>query len=800
MHSVNVSVEFVGYDSEILSPYHFGTNMLFHSDSTKLGSNFDEVIAATGLRFIRYPGGTVSEEYFDPNKPNSANQSNIIDVLSGATNVRTQDVVPLKDFLAYTHNVGARASIVLPTYRYFDPDIEMVRPESEADIRTFIRELLTGTYGKVDDLVIELGNEWYQHRFDWTTAEFGDTQATIAAWIDDEARDLGLRGNVTVLAQTGRSAAENDILASAFEGTTQPTIDGVLTHLYGTNSQGNLLSIGSGINNRLDEINDIWSETLGLEFELAVTEWNVGENGETDTIINGLMRLAPLMRIYGEMLSNGVDLAMIWSTQTNGPAGLSGTEGTGSDFSPTGYFYSMLSHSIQGMRLVDTVGGYHLRDNNENTIGYTYTFEENDNLVSYFVSGIAGEISLDVDLTEFETQNAYVYATVLGAAPGGSGTEYWADASIRHITNIDLSSASGWQFTHLLGSYELVELHVVVGEGVTIMGDSQIAIADILSGGEFADHLAGNLGDDTLSGAGGDDLLEGGDGDDLLSGENDHDTLKGGAGNDTLLGGHGKDFLDGGLGDDFLDGGKWHDTLLGGEGNDTLLSGDGNDTLLGGDGKDLLRMGDGGGVADGGSGQDTLSFLDASEGVSIWRRDGVVELGGQERTEFTNIEVLQGSQHADRFTIDGTGDQYLGEGGQDMFNLLSGSDNLINMGSGDDLVLIFSNNNSEIYGGSGDDQFQTLAGANRLIGETGNDIFRLVSGGQDELVFRAGDGADVVHGFQLGTDRIEFHGLNVGNMQISETNTGTLLDFGADGSIFFDGTFGLDTSNDLSFV
>ena len=791
MPSVNVSVGFVGFDSEVLSLNHFGTNMLFHSDSVSVSSDFNAVIANSGILFIRYPGGTISEEYFDPANPNSASQSNIIDILTGTANVRTRDVVPLVDFLAYNHDIGARASIVLPTYRYFNPDTGQIRLEAEAEIRTFIRGLLTGTYGTGGDLVLELGNEWYQDRFDWTTEEFGTTQATIASWIDDEARNLGLRDNVTVLVQAGRSAAENDILSLYFEGTAQPTIDGVLTHLYGTNSQGNLLSIGSGINNRLDEINDIWSGILGPDFELAVTEWNVGENGEDDTIINGLMRLAPLMRIYGEMLSNGVDLAMIWSTQTNGPAGLSGAEGTGSDLSPTGYFYSMLSHSIQGMRLVDTGGGYQLRDSDEDTVGYTYTFEENGNLVSYFVSGIGDKISLEIDLTAFEAQNAYVYTTVLGAAPGGSGTEYWAEASIRHITDIDLSSTNGWQFLHQLGSYELVELHVVVGEGVTIMGDSQHAITDVLSGSEYADYLAGNLGNDTLSGAGGDDLLEGGEGDDLLSGENDNDTLEGGAGNDTLLGGHGIDFLDGGIGDDFLDGGKWHDTLLGGEGNDTLMGGDGND---------MLRMGDGSGVADGGPGQDTLSLLDASEGVFVWRREGVVELEGQERVEFTNIEVFQGSQHADGFSIDGTGEQYFGEGGQDLFNLFSGSNNLIKMGSGDDLAFVYLNNNSEIFGGSGDDKFMTLAGANRLIGETGNDTFMFYSSGRNELVFRAGDGVDVVHGFQLGMDRVEFHGLNVGSMQISETSIGTLLNFGADGSIFLDGTFGLDPNNDLLFV
>jgi len=699
----------------------------------------------------------------------------------------------LEEFLEYSHEIGARASIVLPTFRYFDPDTRLVRPEVETEIRAFIRDLLSGTYGPALDIVIELGNEWYQHRFDWSAEEFGITQATIASWIDDEAQQLALRENVTILAQAGRSEEENDVLSSFFEGAAQTTIDGVLTHLYGTNGQGNPLGIGSGINNRLDEINEIWSAVIGPDFELAVTEWNVGENGEDDTIINGLMRLAPLMRIYGEMLINGVDLAMIWSTQTNGPAGLSGAEGNGSELSPTGYFYSMLANSIEGSRLIDSGNGFNLRDSTGTTVGYTYSFVENDNLISYFVSGINEEISIEIDLTEFESADAYVYATVLGAAPGNIGTEYRSEAATRFITNIDLTSAtqSGWQFSLVLGPYELVELHVVVAEGVTISGDAQSAIADVLSGSVYADHLSGNLGDDTISGAGGDDHLMGGEGNDLLSGENDHDTLEGGLGNDTLLGAHGRDLLDGGDGDDLLDGGNWHDTLLGGNGNDTLL---------GGSGDDLLDMGSGGGSADGGDGQDTLSFQGASDGVFIWRLEGVVELEGLERVEFSNIEVFQGSQFADRFSISGTGEMYFGEGGDDVFNLFFGSENQIDMGDGDDLVFVYDNQNSQISGGEGNDEFMTYSGSNRLAGDAGGDTFWLYSNGRDELVFQAGDGADTVHGFQLGVDKIELHGLDLANLQTTVNADGTLLDFGANGSIFIGDVFGVDPNIDLLFL
>ena len=783
MSSIQIGIENFGFSSQTLSSDHLGANLLFHSDRVTRNSDFDEVVAKTSVNFIRYPGGTISEEYFDIANPNSTDQSNVIDILTGTRNVRTRDdLVALEGFLTYSNAISSRASIVLPTFRYFDQYTGQVSQEAEAEIRTFIRNLLNDVYGPTKNLVLEIGNEWYQNKFDWSVEEFGITQATIASWIDDEARKLGLRESVTILAQAGRSQTDNNVLSSFFQGNAQKTIDGVLTHLYGTNSTGDPLGIGSGIRNRLDSINDAWSSVLGLDFELAVTEWNVGENGEDDTTINGLMRLAPLMRIYGEMLIGGVDLAMIWSIQTNGPAGLSGAEGTGSDLSPTGLFYSMLSHSIQGMRLVDAGNEYRLRDAAGETVGYTYSFAEDKNLVSYFVSGIEDEIALTVDLTEFKNSDAYVYATVLGSTPGDSGTEYWSSASLQHLTAIDLSSDNGWEFIHVLNPYEMVELHVVVGEGVSISGDTQSAIADSFVGSRYSDQLSGGAGDDTLFGA---------EGEDLLSGEKDHDTLEGGQDNDTLLGGHGHDYLSGGSGDDFLDGGDW---------NDTMVSGEGRDTLIGADGDDLLQMDGGGGIANGGAGQDTLSFLDSSAGVTIWVGEGMVELNNFDTVKFSGIEIFQGSPFSDRVSVISDAGQFFGGDGDDKFEALGGARNTIWAEDGDDIIHIYSSEDSRYFGGSGDDYFKTFSGTTSLIGESGDDRFYLYSAERDQLIFRAGDGADSVVGFQVGLDQIELHGLVRNQMQITENSNGTLLDFGHGGSISLSGVSGFNIETDIFFI
>jgi Ca2+-binding RTX toxin-like protein len=774
MQSIAFSVGFDGYSSEAITSDLLGTNMLFHADRTSVGSDFRSVINQIGVQVIRYPGGTVAEEYFDLRNPNARVQSNILDIMSGVQNIRTKDVTTLSEFLSYSQEIGCRPTIVLPTYRYFDPRTGTVTPEAEAEIRDFVRELLLGQYGAIENVVLELGNEWYQTQFSWTEQQFGEIQAIIAGWIDNEARDLALRDNLILLAQSGRTLAENQYLASLFEAPGTSSINGVLTHLYGTNATGNPLGIGSGIGIRLQQINDAWQTTLDDNFKLAVTEWNVGENGEGNTLINGLMRLAPLMRIFCEMVSNGVDLALIWSTQTSGPAGLSQTEGTGNSLSPTGYFYSMLSHSLIDLSLVDSGSSPMIRNGAGDTVGYNYTFANDASVVSYFVSGIEDAIVIEADLSTYVAQGAYVYLAILGASPGDTGIGYWSNVAVRYETALDLSisDGGGWLFNYQIGSYELVELHIVYDQGIIISGDSQSAIDDFLTGTQFADQISGNLGNDSIFGASGDDTLAGGDG------------------NDMLFGGNGRDWLYGGAGNDILDGGNWHDTLIGG---------DGDDSLFGGNGNDLLNMGDGGGSAQGGEGEDTLSFADASQGVSVWSFEGAVEIGDR-LVQFSQIEIIRGSLYGDRFSVALNDRFYFGEAGNDVFTIRNGENNFINMGSGNDIAFLYQGQSCRLEGGAGDDTFMTFSGQNTLVGGEGNDTFMFFGDEGNVLEFYAGDGADEVCGFRTGIDRLEVYGIEDWELSVFVSLQGTVLDFGAQGSILVKDAFDLDISNDLLFL
>jgi Ca2+-binding RTX toxin-like protein len=102
---------------------------------------------------------------------------------------------------------------------------------------------------------------------------------------------------------------------------------------------------------------------------------------------------------------------------------------------------------------------------------------------------------------------------------------------------------------------------------------------DLIFGGPSRDSLQGNQGDDTLHGGAGDDIVVGGKDNDQQFGDDGDDIVWGNLGNDTLDGGNGNDQVRGGQGDDSLSGGAGNDFISGDRGNDTETGGAGADTF-----------------------------------------------------------------------------------------------------------------------------------------------------------------------------------------------------------------------------
>jgi Ca2+-binding RTX toxin-like protein len=706
-----------------------GINMRSHHNRTDEGSAFRQVMEQFDTHSLRFPGGTVTEEHFDITDPNATRTTNVMHLIHPhLTPSRTngvpveRSVTPLSDYLDYVNEMGAEPSIVLPTYRLFDQSARGLTASGANDIRTFVRELFSDEYGEVDTATIEIGNEYFQSfRFNWTTAEFGRFQAQIAQVIDDELRDMGLREDLTLLAQGGHvrnnstatTTANNAELAQHFNGIPHGTVDGVTLHFYGTRAAGtnDPLNMVPDISGVVAGTNATWGPAIGQDFEIAVTEWNVGENGEARTTINATMRTAPLLNMFAEMVESGVDMAHLWAARVDGPAGLAMRSEGPDELTPTGHFFDMLSESTRGLHLVDPGAGANLRDSAGNHVGYSYTFEGETRSVTYFASGVGRTIALSAEMSDLIREGAYVYARILETAPGDAVGGYYSDAVVTYSTDIRLvEGANGTLFfqTELQG-YEMLELHVTYGEGASIAGAREFKSADELTGSDYDDEIMGYAGRDKLAGKAGDDVLDGGEGADVLRGHQGTDVLLGGAGRDRLLGGTGDDELHGGLG---------HDRLLGHNGNDLLFGEAGLDHLFGDAGNDVLF---------GGRGRDNL-------------------FGG------ADDDVLNGEAGFD--TLDGGN-------GNDVLNGGAGADSL--------------------QGGAGDDTLSGGAGRDRLEGGEGDDELT-GGGGPDLFVFSRGGGSDRVTDFMVPVDRVDLNDFQLASFgevldRARDTDEGVVLDF-----------------------
>ena len=352
---------------------------------------------------------------------------------------------------------------------------------------------------------------------------------------------------------------------------------------------------------------------------------------------------------------------------------------------------------------------------------------------------------------------------------------------------------------------------------------------DHLYGDAGNDTVFGGVGNDTLYGGLGDDSIDGGTGSDTASyadatsavnikltfgkgktiaysggnqaqntngGGNDTlqniENLTGSAFNDILFGDIYSNTLQGGAGDDKLDGGKGLDIAsyadattavvvkvksktqdTGGAGKDTLKSIEGligsafNDTLTGNSSKNTIEGGAGDDVLNGGAGNDTVSYANATAGVTVDLNvilsQNTVAAGNDTLKGFENVT---GSAYTDIIT---------GTKGNNVLNGGAGADTL-SAGKGND-TLLGGAGADNLTGGAGNDKFIYTATT-----EGGDTIIDFVSG-KDKLVF-TGSAFDTAKGkvkavnFLSSTDGVA----QTANQHFIYNTTSHTLSYDADGS------------------
>jgi Ca2+-binding RTX toxin-like protein len=272
-------------------------------------------------------------------------------------------------------------------------------------------------------------------------------------------------------------------------------------------------------------------------------------------------------------------------------------------------------------------------------------------------------------------------------------------------------------------------------------GSDTLNSVENVTGSGFADHLTGNSGDNLFFGEGGNDIIDGGAGNDTASYQDAEaglafDMRNGGSvGGDTLtsiesiVGTQFGDSFIGNSEDNHFDAGGClnaaydsisyqystggmtltETTYAGFHASFTAVGGDqGTDTLVdftkivGSSSDDTIYFlgfnfdygGAGGPAFDGGSGTDTISFQNATEGLTAYLGNH-----GQYSASFTSVEVMIGSNYDDTLWGSLNNDTIRGGGGNDtIYGGPYGSSN-----DGDD-TLDGGAGNDTLYGGDGNDR------------------------------------------------------------------------------------------------
>jgi len=378
---------------------------------------------------------------------------------------------------------------------------------------------------------------------------------------------------------------------------------------------------------------------------------------------------------------------------------------------------------------------------------------------------------------------------------GGSGNDFldggndtdtvnYSDSPTGVIVNIDQSKgySNTAFFTDLEPSFSITSGTAFDGFGTT---DTLLEFENV-TGSEFGDILIGNSLNNLVQGLAGSDLFIGNAGNDTFYGGADIDTVSyrrdsgsvtvnlslnqakdgfggtdtiyeieniiGSAFKDTLIGDNQANTILGGDGNDIIDGKEGSDRLFGENGNDEIFGGSGDDYLVGGTGSGWPSD-----ILDGGSGNDTASYITAASGVAASLAERTGWQGDATGDKFISIENLEGSFYNDTLVGDGGNNILSGLAGNDTLEGRAGNDTLEG-GSGNDAL--WGNDGNDILKGGdgadtlvgdlGNDSLDGGLGNDRLEGGLGNDILQDLDGdnrldaGEGNNIIRAGSGNDTI--------------------------------------------------------
>ncbi|MGR3722344.1 calcium-binding protein [Abyssibius alkaniclasticus] len=603
--------------SDTVEKDFFGGNIIFTRD--KSDGTFAQKVEYFGINLLRYPGGEVTESYFNINDPDA-----LLD---------TESTETLSKFLAYCSANDIKPVIVIPIKNYINGGTPVEQAASE--VREFVARVTSGEFGDVQVPMFEIGNEFNLGKTPVTAAQYGEYASAFALAIKE-----GAIYDVDVAVQVGTHWNDvnkaiqdnNDILAAFEQADALGAVDQLVAHTYAVEFENveNIFSIQLS-----DPVLDAWNAATGRDLDIFVSEWNVQSFREAPLAgTYGLAQVATMIEMTSEMLKLGVDSSAIWGIQQNTRTDLGWFEGT-DKIRIGGEIYRMLSSDLVGTKVLhipqdviaDGQVAIHAFDSDSKLVVFVSALDLKDDTAPFTMDLVISTIADDFKYVwgeKLTTDNGFIFNPhIIPVLTTLHPTMIYDIDSVKFDITFDrdyetfkfvfVKDAVGKTPLNLIGNE--INDTFIAGRGDDVVrsmdGDDYVkslAGDDRIWAGEGDDIVLGGNGNDTIYGEAGNDSLKGGRGQDILFGGSGDDILRSGSGNDTASGGSGNDKIAGGTGDDLLNAGEGNDTVWGGAGDDTLNGDQGNDKLKGGEGNDILIGGDGNDKLWGGGGEDTFMF------------------------------------------------------------------------------------------------------------------------------------------------------------------------------------------------
>ena len=453
----------------------FGGNVLATRSDMAGDGSYGEAINDMGVTTLRYPGGTLTEQFFDINNPDA-------EIAVDESTGETTDFIPLSDFMGFAAAEGHPVTIVIPTRDLLTDSVDANGdrlPHIDEDaLRGFVHDVMTGVYGDAKVSSFEIGNEYWGGG-EMNATEYGRLASKMATLIDDELRlvaeahpeidtdqtdilvqmgmnfgtsrisdtygdmdaheaidlinetygieltDANIRANGTL----NWSEVNNELIKVNFDTVEeQDAVDGIVAHVYST---GELDDFSKAYD--LSTIDHVWHEDPAFrDIDIHVTEWNLKSTTALDPNADyGLYQAQEMLEIVEEFMTYDVAEAHVWPLIQNTRNALS----TGFDYngmnSPAEMF-RMMAENLPGKSMLDFTPNDRETQLETETVD-VHGFAGEGDVVFYITSNTDATATTELDFSGLIAGHGTMDVSVLGVADGQAAGSNQSDAVVETL-------------------------------------------------------------------------------------------------------------------------------------------------------------------------------------------------------------------------------------------------------------------------------------------------------------------------------------------------------------------------------